>query len=46
MVYHVAGIAEVNGKKNMEQLYYKVNTDLTIEIARHAKAAGVKQFFL
>ena len=43
VVYHVAGIAEVNGKKGMEDLYYKVNTDLTIEIAKHAKAAGVKQ---
>lgn len=44
VVYHVAGIAEVDGKKGMEQLYYKVNTDLTIEIARYAKDAGVKQF--
>ena len=44
VVYHVAGIAEVNGKKGMEDVYYKVNTDLTIDIAKHAKAAGVKQF--
>lgn len=44
VVYHVAGIAEVDGKKGMEELYYKVNTDLTIEIAKHAKDAGVKQF--
>lgn len=44
VVYHVAGIAEVNGKTGMEQLYYKVNTDLTIEIAKHAQANGVKQF--
>lgn len=44
VVYHVAGIAEVNNKKGSEQLYYKVNTDLTIEIAKCAKAAGVKQF--
>lgn len=44
VVYHVAGIAEVDGKKGTEGLYYKVNTDLTIEIAKHAKAAGVKQF--
>lgn len=44
VVYHVAGIAEVNGKKGMEDLYYKVNTHLTIEIAKHAKEAGVKQF--
>lgn len=44
VVYHVAGIAEVDGKKGTEALYYKVNTDLTIEIAKHVKAAGVKQF--
>ena len=44
VVYHVAGIAEVDGKKGIEDLYYKVNTDLTIEIANYAKAAGVKQF--
>jgi nucleoside-diphosphate-sugar epimerase len=28
----------------MEKLYYKVNTDLTIETAKKAKAEGVKQF--
>lgn len=44
VVYHVAGIAHVNANPKMEPLYYKVNRDLTIEIARHAKAAGVKQF--
>ncbi len=44
VVFHVAGIAHVNAKKNMEALYYKVNTDLTIETAEHAKQCGVKQF--
>ena len=44
VVYHVAGIAHVNAKANMEALYYKVNRDLTIEVAQKAKAAGVKQF--
>lgn len=44
VVYHVAGIAHVNADPKMEPLYYKVNRDLTIEIARRAKAAGVKQF--
>lgn len=44
VVYHVAGIAHVNADPKMEALYYKVNRDLTIEIAQHAKAAGVKQF--
>ena len=44
VVYHVAGIAHVNADPKMEPLYYKVNRDLTIEVARIAKAAGVKQF--
>ena len=44
VVYHVAGIAHVNADPKMEPLYYQVNRDLTIEIARHAKEAGVKQF--
>lgn len=44
VVYHVAGIAHVNADPKMEPLYYKVNRDLTIEVAKHALAAGVKQF--
>ena len=44
VVYHVAGIAHVNADPKMEPLYYKVNRDLTIAIAKHAKEAGVKQF--
>ena len=44
VVYHVAGIAHVNADPKMEALYYKVNRDLTIEVARAAKAAGVRQF--
>lgn len=44
VVYHVAGIAHVNADPKMEPLYYKVNRDLTIEVARHAKASGVRQF--
>lgn len=44
VVYHVAGIAHVNADPKLEPLYYKVNRDLTIEVARAAKAAGVKQF--
>lgn len=46
-VFHVAGIAHSdNGKisKKKEQLYYSVNTDLTVETAKKAKADGVKQF--
>lgn len=44
VVFHVAGIAHVNADPKMELLYYKVNRDLTIEVAKHAKDAGVKQF--
>lgn len=47
VVYHVAGIAHSdNGKisKEKEKLYRSVNTDLTIETAKKAKADGVKQF--
>lgn len=46
-VFHVAGIAHSdNGKISDEKarLYYAVNTDLTIETAKKAKAEGVKQF--
>lgn len=44
VVFHVAGIAHVDPKPEMAPLYYKVNCDLTIEIAKHAKNCGVKQF--
>ena len=44
VVFHVAGIAHVNADPKMEPLYYKVNCNLTIEVAKHAKAAGVRQF--
>lgn len=46
-VYHVAGIAHSDsGKISPEKakLYYAVNTDLTIETAKKAKAEGMKQF--
>lgn len=44
VVFHVAGIAHVDPKPEMAPLYYKVNRDLTVEIAKHAKEHGVKQF--
>jgi len=47
VIYHVAGIAHSdNGKISDEKaaLYYRVNTDLTVETAKKAKAEGVKQF--
>lgn len=46
-VFHVAGIAHADvgsvSAKEQEN-YYKVNTDLAIETAKVAKAAGVSQF--
>lgn len=44
VVFHVAGIAHVSTDPKIEDLYYKVNRDLTIETAKKAKAEGVKQF--
>ena len=44
VIFHVAGIAHVSSDPKMEDLYYKVNRDLTIETAEKAKAEGVKQF--
>lgn len=44
VVFHVAGIAHVDPKPSMAPLYYKVNRDLTVEIARHARENGVRQF--
>ncbi|WP_341357141.1 NAD-dependent epimerase/dehydratase family protein [Rossellomorea sp. y25] len=44
VVLHVAGIAHVSTDPKMEDIYYKVNRDLTIETAEKAKAEGVKQF--
>lgn len=43
-IFHVAGIAHQDAKADQEELYYKVNRDLTIEVAQKAKAEGVEQF--
>ncbi|MBR5022779.1 MAG: NAD-dependent epimerase/dehydratase family protein [Oscillospiraceae bacterium] len=46
-VFHVAGIAHSDSGKISEEkakLYYAVNTDLTVETAKKAKADGIKQF--
>ena len=44
VIFHVAGIAHVSTDPKMEELYYKVNRDLTIDIANKAKKEKVKQF--
>lgn len=44
VVFHVAGIAHVSSDPKLEHLYYNVNRDLTVEVAKKAKEEGVKQF--
>ena len=49
IVYHVAGIAHAdvgNVDEATKEKYYKVNTDLAVEVARKCKDEGVKEFIL
>lgn len=46
VVFHVAGIAHRKETKENKHLYYEVNRDLAIKIARAAKLSGVKQFIV
>ncbi|MHC5924116.1 NAD-dependent epimerase/dehydratase family protein, partial [Streptococcus pyogenes] len=43
-VFHVAAIVHKNEKNINPQLYYTVNRDLPVELAKKAKSEGVKQF--
>ena len=46
-VFHVAGIAHAdvgNVDESTKEKYYAVNTDLTVEVCKKAKAEGVKEF--
>ncbi|MCY3046611.1 NAD-dependent epimerase/dehydratase family protein [Aerococcus urinae] len=43
-ILHVAGIAHNSSDPKLEDLYYEVNRDLTIEAAKKAKAEGVGHF--
>lgn len=46
-IFHVAGIAHSDAGETTEEtksLYYKINTDLAIEVAKKAKLEGVRQF--
>ena len=46
-VYHVAGIAHSDSgaiSQERAKLYYRVNTDLTVETAQKAKQDGARQF--
>ena len=47
IVYHVAGIAHAdvgNVSEETKEKYYKVNTDLAVEVCKKAKVEGVKEF--
>lgn len=44
VVFHVAGIAHIKEIPEIESLYYEVNRDLVIDVAKKAKNSGVKQF--
>lgn len=44
VVLDVAGIAHIKITPNMENVFYKVNRDLTIELCKKAKQDGVAQF--
>ena len=43
-IFHVAGIAHNSSDPKLKDLYYTVNRDLTIEVAKKAKQDGAKQF--
>ena len=45
-IFCVAGIAHIKETSENRHLYFDVNRDLVVEIAKAAKAAGVKQFIL
>lgn len=44
VVYHVAGIAHKKEVRENEQLYYQVNRDLAVDIAKKAKSENIRQF--
>lgn len=44
VIYHVAGIAHRKETEENAHLYYEINRDLPIEVAKKAKKDGVKQF--
>lgn len=44
VVFHVAGIAHQKETKQNAHLYYEINRDLAVEVAKKAKQESVKQF--
>lgn len=43
-VLHLSAIVHKKEKKDMKELYFNVNHKLAVDIARHAKDSGVRQF--
>lgn len=44
VVFHVAAVVHQKEQPEMKGLYFKVNRDLPVEVAKKAKEAGVSQF--
>jgi len=44
VVFHVAGVVHQKEKPGMKNLYFSVNRDLAVKVAKKAKKSGVKQF--
>jgi UDP-glucose 4-epimerase len=44
VLFHTVAIVHKKEKPEMKGLYYKINRDLTVEVAKKAKKEGVKQF--
>ena len=44
VVFNVAGIAHIKETEENKRLFFKVNRDLVVRMAKAAKIAGVKQF--
>lgn len=44
VVLHLAGIAHSSRNPKLKDLYYKVNRDLTFDLAKKSRQDGVKQF--
>jgi len=43
-IFHVSGLAHSTPTERQKNIYYEINTNLTLRIAEKAKSEGVKQF--
>lgn len=44
VLFHAVAIVHKKEKSEMEDIYYKVNRDLAVDVAKKAKQEGIKQF--